>query len=125
MNKEITEIVVKVNDMDEYDKLYRTIKLNYDDFQYLGRIEKYPNYIFINFHFFNSAFYSNKEENLNDLDVINFIRTRRNFTYNKIFNINNINEILNILKNKTVIPSYTPKGKIIRTFENFLLNRNI
>jgi len=125
MNKEITEIVVKVNDMDEYDKLYRTIKLNYDDFQYLGRIEKYPNYIFINFHFFNSVYYSNREENLNDLDVINFIRTRRNFTYNKIFNINNINEILNILKNKTVIPSYTPKGKIIRTFENFLLNRNI
>ncbi|MFA5587018.1 MAG: hypothetical protein WDA02_10950 [Saccharofermentanales bacterium] len=119
MNKEITEIVVKVNNVDEYNKLYRTIKLNYDKINYLERIGKYPNYIFINFYYYTCSFFSNRKEDLNDSEVINFIITRRNYTYDKIFNINDINYILYIIKSKNFIPNYIPKGKIIRTFENF------
>lgn len=121
MNKEITEIIVKVNDMSEYNKLYSDIKLNHDEFKYLNSISLYPNYIFIDFYSLNSVYFSNQLSSLNDKNVFDFIRTRRKYTYNKLFSINDINQILIILKNKTLQPTYNPKGKIIRTFENFKL----
>jgi len=120
MNKDITEIVIKVNNREEYDNLYRIIYFSvFKYFNYLERIERYPNYIFINFYTFNSVFFSNQDNMLNDDEVLSFIKERRDYTYSKIYNMNNLNQILYILKNKTISPTYKPKGKIIRTFEDF------